>query len=646
MISRSTRFLQDAALLAGFLILNVPAHGQGGGNGPPPDSDMPPLADGPDPDATPIGQPNRPRPLQPEDQIDQGQPDQGAGMNGGGTTTQTLGPVSPVVKQSKVTVSQLGTAEGQAVGLLDETNGGMSTQMWSGADRAQLEDQLSKIPIVTTDPVLRELSRRLLLTRADPPSGNSHHALITIRLKRLLEGGLIDEAGELASQAAVPQDPEFDRVQAEALLYAQRPDVCSDKTKARFSEDDTFWLELRTYCFVASGDQPSADLTSSVIEAQGTNDTGFSTLMDDVQNSQALPVGQIQHPTAVDIYLMRKIGLPVTPAVASQLGTAANVIAALDPKNSPIERLSAADHIVRTGALGASELESIADAQVFSDAQKSDALGRGAMPFLQRQALIRQADALETRPAAKLSLLTRADPTMNEEGSFHVFAELQAPKFASALPSPTAKPGAWIAGRALIAGGAPQAAAAWLSAADNPLTMQAVLALAIDASGPDANVRAQKALVWFDQHPDYQTHGWPASTHLAIGLAKPLGLGDGVPPTPPPRGARDEDAPPVAPIVPSPSEGQELDKSTIDRITQAAMDPTRHGEAVLLILNAIGAKGPARFAPDADVFFVSTLKKLGLDRSARKLAVECLLLGPPPPPKVPTLPPPAAAAHP
>ena len=69
---------------------------------------------------------------------------------------------------------------------------------------------------------------------------------------------------------------------------------------------------------------------------------------------------------------------------------------------------------------------------------------------------------------------------MNEEGSFHVFAEMQTSNFAPAVPMPSAKPGSWIAARALIAGGSPQAAAAWLSAADNPLTMQAVLALAID----------------------------------------------------------------------------------------------------------------------------------------------------------------------
>jgi hypothetical protein len=591
------------------------------------------VADGPDPDAKPLDQPDTSQPRRVS------RPDEPSNTGSGGTTVETLPPTTSVVKPSQVEVSQLGTADGPVVGLLDETNGGMSSQMWSGADRAQLEEELARIPVVTTDPVLRDLARRLLLTKAESPTGNAHHALITIRLKRLLDGGFVDEAGDLASQASVPDNAEFDRVQAEALLYAQRPEVCSDRTKARLSQDDQFWLELRTYCYVIAGDQPSADLTRSVIDAQGTNDTGFATLLDDVQSSQALSPGQIQHPTAIDIFLMRKLGLAVTPAVASQLGTAANLVAARDPRNPAIERLSAADHIVRTGAISGPELAAIADMQAFSDAQKSDALSRAPMPFLQRQALIRQADALETRPSAKLALLQRADPTMNEEGSFHVFADLQSAKFAPTVPMPSAKPGAWIAARALIAGGAPQAAAAWLAGADNPLSMQALLALAIDAPGPDGDARAQKAIAWFNQHQDYEHHGWPASTHLSLGLARTLDMAP--PPPPPPAEAADEDAPAV-PAPPPPSEGQDLDRATLDKISHAAAEPTRHGEAVLLILNAIGAKGPARFSPDADVFFVSTLKKLGFDRSARKLAVECLLLGPPPPPRAPTLPAPTS----
>jgi hypothetical protein len=85
-----------------------------------------------------------------------------------------------------------------------------------------------------------------------------------------------------------------------------------------------------------------------------------------------------------------------------------------------------------------------------------------------------------------------------------------------------------------------------------------------------------------------------------------------------------------APIAP-PFEGAKLEPGTVSKIDAATADPARRGEAILLVINSIGARGPARFAPEADIYFISTFRKLGLDDSARQLAIECLLLGPPPP---------------
>src|SRR5262249_19718904 len=158
---------------------------------------------------------------------------------------------------------------------------------------------------------------------------------------------------------------------------------------------------------------PAADLTRSIIDAEGSNDGGFATLIDDVEQGRAQSPGEFAHPTPVDIYILQKLGLPVTTGIAAQLGTAANLIALRDPRNAPIERLSAAEHVVRTGAPDGADLTAIADAQAFSAEQKADALGHSQpLPFLMRQALVRQSLALETRPAAKVALIERADPTL------------------------------------------------------------------------------------------------------------------------------------------------------------------------------------------------------------------------------------------
>jgi len=647
MINSRSNVLGIWGLLAGLLIC-CPTHAQSAGNqdlsharsaDPDFSAAEPPVADPPETGSQPAADQAPTR----DNTVQQGTlPDTGGGK-GTASATDALdngqpppgaSPTAPLAPG--VVVNQLGSVDGPVVGLLDDSNGGLGSQMWSGAVRSDLENELSRIPIVTTDPVVRDLARRLLLTRADAPVGTSHKALVTIRLQKLLDGGLVNEAGALAAEAAVPNDPEFARVQAEALLYASRAEVCSDMTNARLSSSELFWLELRAFCFARAGDAPAADLTRSIIEAEGTNDGGFATLIDDVEQGRAQSPGQFAHPSAVDIYMLQKLGLPVTTGIAAQLGTAANLIALRDPRNAPIERLSAAEHIVRTGAPEGVDLVAIADAQAFSSEQKEDALGHTQqLPFLMRQALIRQALALETRPAARVALVERADPTANEEGPFHVFAELQAPRLAPTPAQPSAERGAWVAARALILGNRADAAAQWLGLPENPLTAEAALALDLALSNPDNDSRAQSALAWFNAHATAETGGWPAAWALAAGIWQALGRSVPAEPlVPAPANVQGQTAPVPIPL---PFDGAKLEPGTVSKIDAAVADPSRRGEAILLVINSIGSRGPAHFAPEASIYFISTLKKLGLDDSARQLPIECLLLGPPRPANRPAI---------
>ena len=537
---------------------------------------------------------------------------------------------------SAVSVSAIGNVDGPTVGLLDDNNGGLGQDMWSGSARADLESELSRIPIVTTDPVVRDLARRILLTRADTPIGPSHHPLITVRLQRLLDGGLLDEAGELASKVDLPSDGEVTQLQAEALLYAGRTsDICSDKTNRRLQSGDSFWLELRSYCYIAQGDAAAADLTRSILDAQPEADTGFPLLIDALNNSRPVPPGAMLHPTAVDIFLLRKLGLAVTPQVASQLGTPANVIAARDLRNPPIERLSAAEHILSTGALAAGDLVTLADAQTFSSAQRASIREQaGRLPFLTRQILFRQATALESRPVVKLALIRRADPALNESGPFTVFAQLQTSNVLAISPNATLGQTSWLAARVLMIGRRPESAAAWLSAPNNPLTAQAGIALDLLAPSAANDSLAQNDVIWLAAHATTEAGGWPAATALAIGIWNALGR------TLPP------DAIQKGPIVSRTFDGDLIEPSQMSEVNTAAAVHQRRGEAVLRLLNIIGTRGPARFAPDASAYLVATLEHLGLDSEARQVAAECLLLGPPLPSTPPAKSSPSTASTP
>jgi hypothetical protein len=123
--------------------------------------------------------------------------------------------------------------------------------------------------MASPDTATRALAKRGVLTKADTPPGNASHALITVRIRKLLEAGLSDEAAALATQGAVKDDPDFARAQAEAILIAGRAnDACGGLTASRQTEGDLFWLQLRLYCAAASGDRSWKESTCSRLASQ------------------------------------------------------------------------------------------------------------------------------------------------------------------------------------------------------------------------------------------------------------------------------------------------------------------------------------------------------------------------------------------
>jgi hypothetical protein len=538
-------------------------------------------------------------------------------------------PAGGVPPPAPIAVTPLGIVDGPAVGLLDDASDGLGAQMWSESDRAELETALSRIPAATADPVVRALARRLLLTQAEAPTGPGQHALITIRLKRLLNAGMIDDAGALASIAALPNDAEFARVQAEALLYANRAaDVCTDKTATRMTGDDPLWLQLRAYCYTAAGNGAAADLTRGVMAAKDEDDAAFDALLD---GSKAPPPA-VAHPTAVDVFLLRQANLPVSGAMAATLGTPANLLAARDLRNAPEDRLAAAERIASTGALDAEELASVADAQVFTDAQKADALTEaGKLSFFSRQALLRQAAARENRPLVRLGLIKRADPTLNERGPFHVFTALEAGNVASLRPDPTLGGLSVIAARALALGGQADVAAGWIGSPSDADMAQAGLALDIASPTPDRDAVAAADITWLAAHATASDR--PASS--ALGLEVWQALGHPLPA---------DVAPVAAALATQQFSGDAINLGQAQTLDAAVSRRGRRGEAVLMILDTIGPHGPAHLEPWTVAHLVSALQKLGLGDSARALAVEALLLGPPPPAASVAVPAPSAAA--
>ena len=619
------RLLLGAAV---FAAVAVPATAQWSSDKPPvltPD-DYPPVAteDAPDKPASNAASQDQP----PENPNDGGgvvgpEPPRGTPPD---TQVNTLPAPDPAGPQAaSVEVGALGTPEGPPVGTLDTASGGLAERLWSGSERAKVEDLLNRAPLATADPAMRDLMRRIVLTRAGAPPGTAPHAFTTVRIQKLLDAGFIEEAGALAAQAQVPNDEEFARVQAEAILIANRSaDVCGNATSTRLAAGDTFWMQLRAYCAALSGDTATAQLTNDVLRAQGKDDPAYDTLVEDLLNHQAVPAGAIAHPTAIHLYLLQQAGLPVPEAVARSMGTPANVLVMRDARNAPRARFEAAERVVLTGAASVADLKVIADAQDLPVSKVASAAADApGLPFFMGQVLLRRAATIEPRPDVKAGLIAQALSLADKQNMMPLAAALQADVIATVKPAPTNREYARTFSRALILAGRPDAAARW--AAGDPV-MRSIAGLA--SQEPARIATAQTDLSTFaasfavDQPLTDPDRSYKA---LVLGLADVLGL-------PMPPDAKGE----AASLETQMWDGKRPGPGTMRTIEELSGPPDRHGEALLLMLDAMHGTSLRDLAPDVTVAFVRLIAGMGEPAAAHALAFEALAQYEPPPLPAPT----------
>lgn len=520
------------------------------------------------------------------------------------------GPVIP--PPQPVQIGTLGRVDGAAVGLLDSSNGGFESNIWNGSPRDQIENLLSTLPLGSTDSAVRALARRLILTKADTPDGVVRRSMATVRIEKLLDAGLVDDAGALAALAQVRDDPDFARVQANALLFAARTkDVCGDLTLTRLSADDTFWLQLRTYCAAASGDTATADLTRSVIDARGESDASFNTLLNDVLSGARNPPGKIAKPTAIHVFLIRKAGVPLNADVAARLGTPGDVLAMRDRQNPPAVRLAAAERALKSGAATFADIKDVAEAQKSPPANASSPLDTAPkLSFLNGQLLLRRAAQLETQPAVKAAFLHEALILGDKAGFFDLASRLQADGVLALDPNTVPPDQRPLLGWALLLAGKNEAASRWIGDAHAPHAVLALVTGRPDSAQADLSELARDVSV----EPKAPNPNRPFEA-LILGLYDALGY------------TLPADAKSTAQTASAKHwPGRRPDSDAMQKMVQAAAMPSRKGEAVLRVLGVVGAKGPGDLAPDVTVECVRALEEMGIKEAAHALAAHALLL--------------------
>ncbi len=541
--------------------------------------------------------------------------------------TQLPADAAPPAATSPIEVAPLGSTEGAPAGLLDASNGGLGSDLWSGTPRTDLEEMVAKLPVASADSWVRELSRRVLLTTAEAPAGAAPHAFLTVRMKSLLDAGFVTEAAILAANAQLPDDPEFARVAADAIFFVGHAgDACGQATAARLQNGDRFWIELRAYCYAMAGDGPALDLTRAVMNSQGMADKAFDILLADAISHTAKDPGAIKDPTSLHVFLLGQAGLPVSVPMAKQLGMPALVLALADEKNPPDQRAEAAEDVLRAGAAPPAQLARLADALPFAPDQIAGAQALApTLPFFQGQALLRQAAAHEARPDVKSQLVFEAFTLGEKADLLEASADLQSDVAASLAPDETMRDMAPLMGRAEMLAGNADAASRWYdvldlkSAAGRPLMAAFQVELNLVATNPGRAAEAQTALSMLAEGA---TAAPPAGVPLDQGFAAlALGLYDALG-EPIPTDAASAAASLRATAWP----GVRPSSEAMSRLAASVLQPGRKGEAIVTILDAIGPHGPADLAPDVTVLFVRALEHEGMADAARGLAIDALLL--------------------
>lgn len=573
-------------------------------------------------------------------------------------------PIGIPMRGVAVQVGDLGTVEGPVAGTLDNAAGGLGNTAWQASERGATVTLLQNMPVSTPSAAYRLLMRKLLLTAAPPPPGRSNVSFNWLRLTKLMEGGYVEDAANLALRIQAPMNAEILRAQTDALLYAGRDtDACSDLTAQRLDTAESFWVELRAYCYAVTGDTGPLELTRAVIREQGLADPAFLTLLDGMIAGKPVAPSTIRYPDSLHIVMMSKQKLPLTQEMATALGAPANLLAVASTATPRPLRLAAAEKLLRAGALPTPIFADVLDFAMFTarDIDGAVALSR-TEPFLNGLSGLRAAFKAARTEAAQAEILHASFEIAEREGQLAQVSELYANEASNVVPAPDWANWSELMVRALLLAGKPEAAQRWFDILDRnapgmaETVDQLELSLALIAPNARRVPGARRLLedlavivypppepviVSIDPMPDAATPdpSMPDATTSLPPLPPPppkpkppqavltratldLGLFDALGEL----NARDAQAA-VEPLLAQPSPGRRPPAALMQRIDKAALADAS-GEVALSVATAMGPQGARDLAPDVVVRLVRALQTAGIHDAAHALATEAFLLRP------------------
>jgi hypothetical protein len=499
----------------------------------------------------------------------------------GAPTEETLPDKFGAPQGPRVTMTGLSAIDPAGAGLINSGNGGFAATLWSGSPRTAVTARIAQLPAAPNSPAMQALTRRLLLTSAQPPSGAAppdEPSFLALRLTKILASGWLDES-------AMP-----------------------------------YWLKLRVLCYVLAQDTSAATLTLDVMRERGVQDDAFFALAGALAEGTPAPqVAALPKPSGLHLALLRHAN-KTAPANLAGWVPATSL---LSQSNDPDVRLTASERAAAAGLLPADQLRMAYDAETFTPDQLDDPEEWAAkLSPARANALYFQSITKRTLPAARAAAFAAALQRAESQNRFALFAQLTDDLAVRIQGSPQT---AWLAPyieRVLLQSGRDKMAEQWLlmmtSPSDAPTVNAIQIHLAFAKPTTENIARLQGAMTWLGENA-LQPGG--AKDWLMDRATREIPLLDALGYVIPPDAQWAVSAT-TAGVVPSGPAAEAL--IALARTSQDG----RVGETVVNALVALGPGGPTRAQGQTVARVVKALMAVGLRNEARAIATEAVLGSP------------------
>lgn len=517
-----------------------------------------------------------------------------------------------------VNVQTLESVDADSVGTLDDADGGLGIDMWNGTGRALAGRLIALLPRRVSSPAMRDLMRRLLLTRAAAPaSDNREPGLFTRRVAALVAVG--DRAStqaliELAPSGKVDEQLLWTRTESWFYGY-DTGNACRIVQGEAQEQKSTYWLQATAFCLALGGKTAEASLVSDILDERGEKvPPVFFTAMEAISGATPPPLESLETLTGLHLAMLRAARLPVPGDALEDASPAALAAVAAHPQTPAAQRLLAAEEAALLGPLKGRALFEIYGDTGIAVEDLEAALERAAAEWGPRsRALLVRAAARYDVPAARAEVLQQAFKLARQHGGFRVVALAARPLLQGMEPADELRWFAPQAARALLATNQRAAAAGWIALAMGDGNNSAESAdlwplAALTRRAEDDAVTPEAVAEWWGRQ-DRAADGAMARARVLFTLleAEAMTLSGSLWTDILDQTRRDDM---VGPSV-----------ALRHALARAAAEQ-RVGETVALVLLTLGDTGPTPGNLLAVELTVRALRQIGLQEDARRIVLE------------------------